>query len=120
VTVIINELVTPTLKIRKFKPKDNLDMPKVSVLVLPRNEAHQIADCLNSHKNQTYRNIQVLVLDGRSEDGTVDELRESGFRENFESSFPFFAGRHCLVAGQESLRHIINCLDRPKEMFSFY
>lgn len=45
---------------------------KVSVIVPAYNEIKNIGACLSSIKAQTYRNIEILVADGGSKDGTVE------------------------------------------------
>jgi chlorobactene glucosyltransferase len=52
------------------------------VLVPARNEAHQIARCLESLSSQTYGNIEVILLDDYSEDDTADVAKGLGFCEN--------------------------------------
>lgn len=48
--------------------------PLVSVLVPARNEAHNIERCVRSLLAQTYPNIEILVLNDNSEDGTGEIL----------------------------------------------
>jgi chlorobactene glucosyltransferase len=50
--------------------------PKVSALVPARNEARNIARCVRSLLAQDYPDLQVLVLDDQSSDGTGQILRE--------------------------------------------
>ena len=70
ITAILNVLSMPTLNPRG-RASQRPATPKVSVLVPARNEAHQIAECVESLKDQTYRNMEVIVLDDCSEDGTI-------------------------------------------------
>jgi glycosyltransferase involved in cell wall biosynthesis len=50
----------------------------VSVLIPARNEAERIAACLEGFKKQTYQNIEVLVLDDNSTDGTFTVAHSFG------------------------------------------
>ncbi|MDR1992285.1 MAG: glycosyltransferase [Nitrososphaerota archaeon] len=47
-------------------------LPLVSVVVVTKNEEKNIATCLQSVKNQTYHNIELIVVDNFSEDQTVE------------------------------------------------
>jgi chlorobactene glucosyltransferase len=49
--------------------------PLVSVLIPARNEADRIGPCLHSLVNQDYPNIEILVLDDYSEDGTAQVVK---------------------------------------------
>ncbi len=55
--------------------------PLVSVLIPARNEEHNIKGCAGSLMAQDDPNHEVIVLDDRSEDGTVEALRQLGFAE---------------------------------------
>lgn len=57
------KVVSPKLKLEK-------DLPLVSILIPARNEANNITDCLKSFQNQTYTNLEILVLDDESQDET--------------------------------------------------
>ncbi|MDR2941169.1 MAG: glycosyltransferase [Treponema sp.] len=46
------------------------DGPLVSVLIPARNEEHNIEKCINSLKNQLYKNYEILVLNDNSTDNT--------------------------------------------------
>ena len=52
--------------------------PLVSVIVPSFNQAEFIKDTITSILVQDYDNIEVLVIDGGSNDGTVDILKEYG------------------------------------------
>lgn len=49
--------------------------PLVSVLVPARNEAATIGACIEALLAQQHRSIELIVLDDRSDDGTVDVVR---------------------------------------------
>jgi chlorobactene glucosyltransferase len=51
-----------------------LDGPLVSVLIPARNEEKNIERCINSLRNQHYRNYEILVLNDNSTDGTRNIL----------------------------------------------
>jgi chlorobactene glucosyltransferase len=51
------------------------DGPLVSVLVPARNEEKNIERCLNSLRNQLYKNYEILVIDDNSTDGTLNILK---------------------------------------------
>ena len=56
--------------------------PKVSVMIPARNEENSISNCLNSLKKQTYGNFEVIVLNDRSTDGTLQKIL------NFKDEMP--------------------------------
>jgi chlorobactene glucosyltransferase len=53
---------------------DILDGPLVSVLIPARNEERNIERCLNSLRNQVYKNYEILVVNDNSTDSTGDIL----------------------------------------------
>jgi glycosyltransferase involved in cell wall biosynthesis len=52
-------------------------VPKVSIVIIEKNEIRHIKKCLDSLLNQTYQNLEIIVVDGNSTDGT----REMIFQE---------------------------------------
>ena len=48
----------------------------ISVVVLNWNGLQVLDDCLRSLHNQTYRPIEIIVVDNASTDGSVDFLKE--------------------------------------------
>ena len=48
------------------------DFPHITVIVLTKNNIETIRDCLKSIVNQAYPNFDVLILDDKSRDGTID------------------------------------------------
>lgn len=49
---------------------------KVSVIVPTYNSQKYVTQCLNSIKNQTYGNMEVIVVDNESTDGTMSIIKE--------------------------------------------
>jgi len=63
--------------------------PLVSIVVPVRNDVRYIERCLQSIFSQSYRNIEVVIVDGASTDGTLDILRR------YKAEYP---ERVCLVS----------------------
>ncbi|MCS6807305.1 MAG: glycosyltransferase family 2 protein [Bacteroidota bacterium] len=57
-------------------PEQYASNPLVSVLIPARNEATTIANCLAGLLGQTYKNLEIIVLDDYSEDKTAEIVRE--------------------------------------------
>ncbi len=51
-------------------------MIKISIITAVRNNRDNIATCIQSVRSQTYQNIEHIVVDGHSADGTTDIIRE--------------------------------------------
>jgi glycosyltransferase involved in cell wall biosynthesis len=51
---------------------DNL---KISIIVVVRNGVETLELCIQSVVSQTYENIELIIIDGASTDGTVDVLK---------------------------------------------
>ncbi|MEQ1667695.1 MAG: glycosyltransferase family 2 protein [Sulfuriferula sp.] len=52
------------------------DFPKVSIGIVVFNGIAHIRNCLDSVTHQSYKNIELIVVDGDSKDGTQDVLKE--------------------------------------------
>jgi chlorobactene glucosyltransferase len=70
-TLLANMIFIPVLREQVISG----NQPLVSVLVPARNEAHRIAPCLRSLLAQNYSNLEIVVLDDQSEDGTADLVK---------------------------------------------
>jgi glycosyltransferase involved in cell wall biosynthesis len=55
--------------------KAESELPKLSIIIVTLNVAHYLQDALNSIYAQTYPNIEIVIMDGLSTDGTVDILK---------------------------------------------
>ena len=58
-----------------MKGKINMQEVKVTLIIPCRNEENYIEECINSALKQTYKNIEILVVDGMSEDKTRDIVK---------------------------------------------
>ena len=57
---------------------------KVSIITVVYNNRVSIADCIDSVLNQTYKDIEYIVIDGGSKDCAVDVVKGYGDRvKNF-------------------------------------
>lgn len=52
-------------------------MNKVSIIIVTYNASKDLQACLDSIKTQSYPHIEVIVVDGGSDDGTVDILKKN-------------------------------------------
>lgn len=61
---------------------------KVSVIIVTYNAAATLQACLDSIYKQTYPNIEIVVIDGKSTDGTVAILEANNSRIGYWKSEP--------------------------------
>lgn len=61
---------------RERRHKASHDPPKVSIVIATRNSARTLSNCLATVRAQTYKNIEVIVVDNHSWDATVEVARE--------------------------------------------
>ena len=61
--------------------EDFLKLPKVSFIVITHNFEKYVCDCLNSIKNQTYKNFEIIVVDDVSKDETREKI-ENFIKDN--------------------------------------
>jgi chlorobactene glucosyltransferase len=62
--------------LRELPSSPKLEQPKVSLLVPARNEAHNLEHLLPSLIGQDYANLEIIVLDDHSTDGTLEVIRK--------------------------------------------
>ena len=58
--------------VKKQEEAASMKKPLVSVIIPTYNSEKTLAKCLKSIKNQSYRNIEVIVVDRFSKDRTVE------------------------------------------------
>ncbi|RMG95921.1 MAG: glycosyltransferase [Chloroflexi bacterium] len=66
-------LLLPPLSLPVDEPTTGrlAETPLVSVVIVSRNGRHHLAECLPSITNQTYPNIEIILVDDQSEDDTI-------------------------------------------------
>ncbi|MGZ5282036.1 MAG: glycosyltransferase [Bacteroidia bacterium] len=79
--VVTNIITKPYLQAAKNASSSE---PLISVLIPARNEEKNILTVLNDLKNQTYNNLEIIVLDDYSEDNTFT-LAEDFFHANAQT-----------------------------------
>lgn len=60
--------------------------PLISIVIASRNAANTLEQCLDSILYQQFREWEIVVMDGGSEDSTLDLLRQRGSRINYWQS----------------------------------
>ena len=65
----------------------NSDLPLVSAIVTCYNHERFVAECLNGIKDQTYRNIQVIMADDFSQDKSVEVIDHWIKANNMDCTF---------------------------------
>ena len=58
------------------------DAPLISICIPARNEENNIRRCVQAALDQDYPNIEVIVLDDRSTDATLNQLKEIAARDS--------------------------------------
>ena len=49
--------------------------PKITVYVVNRNNENFLDECLNSIKNQTYKNLEIIIVDDSSTDNSIQIIK---------------------------------------------
>jgi len=60
--------------------------PLITIIVAVYNGAKTLQRCLNSIINQTYQNIEIVIIDGGSKDGTLDIIRTNEYKISYWES----------------------------------
>ena len=56
---------------------DNNSFPLITIIIAVLNGARTIQQCIDSLNAQSYRRIEIIVMDGSSSDGTVDIIKKN-------------------------------------------
>jgi len=102
--VILYRYATRRPQLRDYPPA--AAGPLISVVIPARNEARNIERCVRSILAATYPNIEVIVVDDRSTDGTSDLVDRLGVRLVRGSELPagWFGKQWALVQGYRVAR----------------
>ena len=101
----------PVLSTTTFKETAK-NGPRVAIIVPACNEEHNIGECLESLSAQDYANLEIIVVDDRSEDRTAEIVegfvqRDARFRlvRNTELPAGWTGKNHALEVGAEAARN---------------
>ncbi len=102
--VILYRYATRRPQLRDYPPA--AAGPLISVIIPARNEARNIEHCVRSILATTYPNIEVIVVDDRSSDGTGDLVERLGVRlvHGAELSPGWFGKQWAVVQGYRVAR----------------
>lgn len=81
--ILIIRVIKSVPKVENFPDKELNFWPKVSVIAPARNEARTITDAVQSRLKDDYPNLEIILIDDRSTDGTseiVDQLAQKDAR----------------------------------------
>jgi glycosyltransferase involved in cell wall biosynthesis len=56
--------------------KDKKETPKFSIITVVYNDVENIEETIKSVINQTYKNFEYIIIDGNSDDGTVEKIKK--------------------------------------------
>ena len=51
---------------------------KFSIITVVKNNRFQISKTINSIQNQNFKNFEFIIIDGKSKDGTTEEIKKKG------------------------------------------
>lgn len=68
--------------------------PLVTITIPTYNSAKFISKCLDSVVNQTYKNIEINVIDRYSSDDTIEIVKKYGIRDILHYAGPLLGARH--------------------------
>jgi GT2 family glycosyltransferase len=89
---------------------DQLNRPKVSVLIVNWNGREFLPECLDSLRNQTYEDFETIVVDNGSCDGSQELLQESYpwvRLVQLDTNTGFATGNNAGLAAASSLAYIV-------------
>lgn len=53
------------------------ELHQISIVTIVRNDARRLQRTIESVVNQTYQNIEYIIIDGKSDDGTIDTIKHN-------------------------------------------
>ena len=64
------------------KNQSSSKLPLFSVITVVYNNVDRIKRCMNSVFNQSYQNIEYIIIDGASNDGTLELIKKEDIPKN--------------------------------------
>ena len=92
--------------------------PLVSIIIHTRNSDKTLEKCLQSIKNQRYKNIEIIIVDQESEDNTLPIAKKFGVRIFSSPKSLFYNGpsRSRNIGAKNAYGEIFYHLDSDMEL----
>lgn len=74
--VVSGRIAEGGLRTKGYYKKTSSETPLVTVITVVLNRAHCFEKCIQSVLSQSYSNLEYIVIDGTSSDGTIDLLQK--------------------------------------------
>ena len=71
------------LRKKGYLKKNKKNLPLISVITVVLNNKKFLQQSINSVLNQSYKNYELIIIDGKSTDGTLDILRKNNSRIDY-------------------------------------
>jgi glycosyltransferase involved in cell wall biosynthesis len=84
----LNRIGEGGLRSRKYSKKPSIDKPLISIITVVFNGENDIEAAILSVINQTYQNIEYIIIDGGSNDGTLDIIKKYDYAIDYWVSEP--------------------------------
>ena len=65
------------LRKKRILKKDKKNLPLISIITVALNSKKYLQQSINSVLNQSYKNYELIIIDGQSTDGTLDIIRKN-------------------------------------------
>ncbi len=65
------------LRKRGILKKDKKNLPLISIITVALNSKKFLQQSINSVLNQSYKNYELIIVDGQSTDGTLDIIKKN-------------------------------------------
>lgn len=103
------------LREKNIKKTGTLEEPLISIITVVLNGAKHLEETIASVRNQTYGNIEYIIIDGGSTDGTLEIIRKNEDSIDYWESAPddgiYFAMNKGIVLANGELIGILNADD---------
>ena len=115
-----------------------MSVKKCSIIIRTRNEERWISSCLSSVYNQTYKNIEVVIVDNESSDRTLEKARKypeinyatikeylpgaslnTGIRAS-TGDYIVCLSAHCIPVDEYWLEHLVATLEEDDDYAGVY
>ena len=86
-----------------------LNKPKVSIIIRTKNEERWITACLDAVFSQNYKDFEVIIVDNKSNDRTLDKIKSFNIQK-IVSIDQYLPGKALNAGIKESVGEYIVCL----------